>query len=115
MPNDENIALTGDGKALAAFIGGGVTLLAIGILNFLSEMSESIHDALEFYKPVGPYSGKITLGVLCGAIVWVILYYVLKDKEKAESKAGFIFFIASLLIATLFVFTPFIKLFVDAD
>jgi len=100
-----------EGKLLAAYIGGGVMLLAIGILNVASELSKSTGKALELYKPLGAYSGKILFGVLSGAIVWVILHYVLKDKEKADSKAGFIFFIAALLLATLFVFTPFIKLF----
>jgi len=100
-----------EGKLLAAYIGTGVMLLAIGILNMSAEFSASFKSSLQLSKAIGPYSGKILFGVLSGAIVWVILHYVLKDKEKADSKAGFIFFIAALLLATLFVFTPFIKLF----
>ena len=98
-----------EGKLLAAYIGGGVTLLAIGILNVASELSKAIGKALELYKPLGAYSGKITFGLICGAVVWGVLYFVLKDK-KADAKAGFIFFIVALLLATLFVFTPFIGL-----
>lgn len=98
-----------EGKLLAAYIGGGVMLLAIGILNVASELSESTGKALELYKPLGAYSGKITIGLIGGAIVWGILHFVLKDK-KAEAKTGLYFFIAALLLATLFVFTPFIGL-----
>ena len=94
---------------MAAYIGGGVMLLAIGILNVVSELSESTGKALELYKPLGAYSGKILFGVLSGAIVWGILHFVLKDK-KADAKLGLYFFIAALLLATLFVFTPFIGL-----
>ena len=98
-----------EGKLLAAYIGGGVMLLAIGILNVASELSKAIGKALELYKPLGAYSGKITFGLICGGIVWGVLHFVLKDK-KADAKAGLIFFIAALLLATLFVFTPFIGL-----
>lgn len=98
-----------EGKLLAAYIGGGVMLLAIGILNVASELSESTGKALELYKPLGAYSGKITFGLIGGAIVWGILHFVLKDK-KADAKPGLYFFIAALLLATLFVFTPFIGL-----
>ena len=114
MAENKNIALTSDGKALSAFIGGGVMLLSIGVLNFLSELSATLHDALELYKPVGPYSGKILFGVLCGIIAWIISGVVLRGKS-VDAKSGFAFFIAALLIATLFTFTPFIDLFVGKE
>lgn len=103
-----------EGKLLAAYIGTGVMLLAIGVLNLASEFSAAFKKSLVLSEPTGPYSGKILFGVLCGAVVWGILYYALKDREKVDSKAGFYFFIAALLLATLFVFTPFIHLF-EAD
>lgn len=101
----------GEGKAFAALIGGGVMLLAISLLNLLSEISKPAKDFLTLDKAIGAYSGKILFGVLCGAIVWVALA-VIFGKRKVNVMPSFIFFLAALGIATLFVFTPFLRLFI---
>lgn len=94
-------------KAARIMISSGITLISIGILNILAELSAKIKTFLTLNKAIGPYSGKILFGILIGAAICLLIHN--KNKEVNLNKV-FKFFIIALLIATLFVFTPFIKL-----
>ena len=64
---------------------------------------------LTLNQAVGPYSGKLVYAVIIGIITWFIASSKLKNKDVNINKA-FVFLFIALLLATLFVFTPFIHL-----
>jgi hypothetical protein len=99
-----------NGLAAAALLAGGIGAFGIGLMTVLAEASPAIKEALTFVKPVGPLSGKTTVGVIIWLIAWAILGYLWKDKEVALNKvviAAFIF----LALGFLFTFPPFFLLF----
>ena len=98
-----------NGKIASLMISSGVTLISIGILNILAEASEKIKTFLTLNQAVGPYSGKLVYAVIIGIITWFIASSKLKNKDVNINKA-FVFLFIALLLATLFVFTPFIHL-----
>ena len=98
-------------KTANLMIASGVTLISVGILNILAEASEKIKNFLTLDKAIGPYSGKLAFAVVIGILAWLIIKFSCKNKEIKLDKA-FRFLIIALLIATLFVFTPFIDLLV---
>lgn len=76
-----------EGPVAAAIIAGGVGALAVGLLTTLAEASTSIKDALNFYDPVGPLSGKTIGGVLIWLVSWVVLHMVYRDKPFETRRA----------------------------
>ena len=98
-------------KSANLMISSGITLISVGILNIFADVSEKIKDFLTLDKAIGPYSGKLVFAVVIGILAWLIIKYSYNNKEINLDKA-FRFLIIALLIATLFVFTPFIQLLV---
>ena len=73
--------MTSNKKVISIMIFGALSLIAIGILNLLAEASTQIKDFLTLNKGIGPYSGKVLLGLIIGLIAWSISYLVLKEKK----------------------------------
>jgi hypothetical protein len=99
-----------NGKAAAALLAGGIGAFGVGLMTVLVEASEAIKTALTIYKPVGPLSGKTTIGVLIWLVAWAVLGNLWKDKEVPFGKvvvAAFVF----LALGLLFTFPPFFLLF----
>ena len=99
-----------NGLAAAALLAGGIGAFAVGLMTVLVELSAAIKTAFTFFKPVGPLSGKTTLGVIIWLISWIILGSMWKDKNVAFGKiaiAAFIF----LALGLVFTFPPFFLLF----
>ena len=99
-----------NGLAAAALLAGGIGAFAIGLMTVLAEASAAIKNALVFYKPAGPLSGKTTVAVALWLIAWAVLASRWKDKEVDFDRAamwGFVF-LGLGLVAT---FPPFFDLF----
>jgi hypothetical protein len=47
-------------------------ILGVGIVSLAAEVSETIHDVLNFYNPVGPLSGKTTVAT-SRLVAWLVL------------------------------------------
>lgn len=105
------MAFKKNGKPVAALIAGSLTVVAIGILHILAESVDSIHDWLEFFPRMGTLSGKVIVAYSLGIIFYFILSNFLKDKNP-NIKFWTKIFILSLILASIFVFTPFVKLLV---
>lgn len=99
-------------KVKSWFVFTGTSILAIGILNFLSEASKQIKDFLTLNKTIGPYSGKVLYGIIIGLLIAIIYYYRTKD-SKIELKKWVIFLTVSVIISCLLVFTPFLDLILE--
>ena len=62
-----------NGPGAAAILAAGIGSAAVGIVTLAAEVSETIHDLLNFYNPVGPLSGKTTVAI----IIWLVAWFVL--------------------------------------
>jgi hypothetical protein len=91
------------GPAAAALIASGVGCFAIGLMTTVAEYSTPIKDALNWYKPTGPLSGKVGVGVIVWLIAWAILHFTLKDKNpKIQTAATWAFVLIALGFALTF-------------
>jgi len=89
------------------FMFTALSMLFISILNVLAEASKYIKNFLTLNQNIGPYSGKITYGLLFAFII-SFLYYLSTKESKLDITKWMIFLILSLIISCLFIFTPFI-------
>lgn len=84
------------GPAAAAVLSGGLGLLALGIAQVLSEVSEAFTHAMQalgnLWIPgaagIGPYSGKETIALLVWVGSWFVLHSLLKRREVNLVAAG---------------------------
>lgn len=90
------------GVAAAAFLSSGVGTLVIGLMTTGAVLSEGLKNALNWWNPAGPLTGKTGVGVLAWLISWVILHTLWKDKEADFTK---VFIITLILIGLGFVLT----------
>jgi hypothetical protein len=65
-------------------------------------LSEGLKNALNWWNPAGPLTGKTIVGVLAWLISWAILHFLWKDKEVDFNKT---FIITLVLIGLGFIFT----------
>lgn len=69
-------------------------------------------NALNFYNPAGPLSGKTTVTVLAWVIAWAVFHNLWKDKQVDFSKTS----VATLILITLGLlgtFPPFLEVFAE--
>ncbi len=99
-----------NGPAAAALLAAGIGSLALGLFVILAEASNSVKNALNFYNPVGPLSGKTTVAIIIWILSWMILHGSWKNKQV--SFAG-VFTVSLILIVLglLGTFPPFFDLF----
>jgi hypothetical protein len=70
-----------NGPVAAALLAGGLGSAIFGLIVLFSEVNESFGAALNWYNPVGPLSGKSTLGILAFFLSWIILHSMWKNKN----------------------------------
>jgi hypothetical protein len=90
------------GPAAAAMISGAMGTFVIGLLTTGAVIFEGLREALNWWNPAGPLTGKTGVGVIAWLISWALLNTVWKDKEYDLRKAFIItlIFIALGLILT---------------
>ena len=98
------------GPAAAAFLSGAFGVFVIGLLTTLSEMSEGISSALNWYNPSGSLVGKTSAGIIVWLISWFILNRMWKDKDK-NLKSLFIWSMVIVALGFLLTFPPFFTAF----
>ena len=76
-----NVVDKPNGPAAAALLAGGIGSGIFGLIVLFSEVSESFGAALNWYNPVGPLSGKSTLGIAAFFIALIVLNSMWKGKE----------------------------------
>ncbi len=118
MMQEKQMRFKKNGQAAAAMIASMIALLSLGISNIASALSKDlkliIHEFGKAWIPgadaIGPYSGKETIMLLMWGISWLVLYFVLRNRQVHLSKFTIIFIIG-IAFATLFVWPPFVDLF----
>jgi hypothetical protein len=95
-----NLESETSGKVASTFIASSLSILTIGILAFLRKQL----PWLEVYPPAGTFSGIWLYSYVIWAILWVVLFIVLRRKEKTGTiKAWLILFLATLATTTILV------------
>ena len=118
MVQEKQTRVKKNGQAAAAMMAAMIALLSLGMSNLASVFSKDfkqiIHEFGKAWIPgadaIGPYSGKETIMLLGWGISWLILYFILRNRQVRLSKFTIIFIIGTAL-ATLFVWSPFVHLF----
>jgi hypothetical protein len=91
------------GPAAAALIAAGVGCFMIGLFTTIAEYNTTVKDGLNWYKPTGPLTGKVGVGVIAWLIAWAILHFALKDKNpKIQTVAIWAFTLIALGFALTF-------------
>ena len=91
------------GPAAAAMISGAIGSFIIGLLTTGSVIIEGLGDALNWWNPAGPLTGKTGVGVIAWLISWALLNTVWKGKDYDLRKA----FIITLIVVALGVILTF--------
>ena len=99
-----------NGPGAAAILAAGIGCAMVGILAFAAEASKSVANALNFYNPVGPLSGKTTVAVIVWLVVWFVLSRLWREKTVTLGAVNLAAFIL-LGVGFLLTFPPFWALF----
>ena len=99
-----------NGPAAAAILAAGAGSFTLGLLAVLSGASGAVNNALKFYGPAGPLSGKTTLAVVVWLVSWLLLHLIWRKKDVDFPK----FFWAAtamIILGVIGTFPPFFELF----
>jgi hypothetical protein len=94
-----------NGPGAAAILAAGIGCAAVGIVTLAAEMSESLHDLLNFYNPVGPLSGVTTVSIVIWLVAWFGLSRAWGNKTVNMRSVNLAAFIL-LAIGFLLTFPP---------
>ena len=94
-----------NGRAAAALLAGGIGCAFLGVIVYLSEAIAPIGNALNWYNPVGPLSGKVILTIAVFFASWIALNFAWKNKEVNFSRIAFISFLL-LAVGIIGTFPP---------
>jgi len=70
-----------NGPALAAILSAGIGCLILGIATVLAEASSTAKEAMNWWDPAGPLTGKTGIAVISWIVAWGILYRVWRNRE----------------------------------
>lgn len=106
----EQQARISNGPAAAAILASGVGSVALGAFTVAAEASTGLKNALSFYDPSGPLSGKTTLAVAVWLVAWLALHLMWRKKDVDLTRT---FWVTGALIAlgVIGTFPPFFELF----
>ncbi|MHB8893620.1 MAG: hypothetical protein ACYC99_00370 [Candidatus Geothermincolia bacterium] len=99
-----------NGPVVAALIAGGLGSATIGLMTVLAEASKSMQDALNWWKPAGPLTGKTLIGVLAFFTSWIVLHFIFRVRNVDFTRAATLALIL-LGLGLLGTFPPFYVLF----
>jgi hypothetical protein len=99
-----------NGPVAAALLAGGIGAAVFGLIVFIADLSKTFSTSLNWYKPVGPLTGKSILGTLTFFIAWAVAHMVWKNKE-VNFKLISTIAIVLLVIGLVTTFPPFWGLF----
>ena len=117
MTEEKLTNLKKNGQVAAAMIAAMIGVLSLGISHTISVLSEDaklfIHEVGKAWIPgaveIGPYSGKESFMLIGWGLSWLILYFVLRNRDVRLPYYTVIFMIG-VGIATLLVWTPFVHI-----
>ena len=85
-----------NGPAAAAILASGIGCLALGLLTTLAQALAPVREALNFYNPTGPMSGKTILATMVWLVAWALLHFLWRSEQVDFGK---IFMVTLVMIA----------------
>ncbi len=85
-----------NGPAAAAILASGIGCLALGLLTTVAQAFAPAKEALNFYSPTGPMSGKTILATSVWLVAWAMLHFLWRNEQVDFGK---IFVVTLVLIA----------------
>ncbi len=76
-----------NGAGAAALLAAGLGVFTIGLMTFLAENLPVWGNALNWWNPVGPPSGKTSIGIIVWLVAWAILHTRYKDADVNLGRA----------------------------
>lgn len=93
------------GAAAAAFISSGIGVFTLGLMTTASEVSKGFANALNWWNPAGPLSGKTGIAILAWVISWLIMNHLWKGEDRAL-RTAFIITLVLIGLGVLLTFPP---------
>jgi hypothetical protein len=88
------------GKVAAIFIASSISIIILGILTYTRKQL----PWLEIYSPAGTFSGIWFYSYIIWAVLWVVLYFLLRNKQSAGSiRLWLLLFLASLTASSVLI------------
>jgi len=91
-----------NGPAAAAILASAIGCLMLGLLTTLVQALAPAREALNFYSPTGPMSGKTILATAVWLVAWAMLHFLWRSEQVNFER---IFIITLVLIALGFLGT----------
>ena len=107
MTKKENLT---NGPAAAAILASAIGIVALGLFTTLAAANAPIRNALNFYNPAGPLSGKTTVAVMIWLGAWAVFHSVWKNEQVDLTKV-FIATLVMIVLGLLGTFPPFFEAF----
>ncbi len=98
-----------NGVAAGAILAAGIGSATLGLLTTVAEASQPLQQALSWYPPAGPLSGKTSVAVLVWLVAWVVLHRRWKDRS-VDLPRVFIVTLSLLGLGLLGTFPPFYEM-----
>jgi hypothetical protein len=97
-----------NGPVAAALLASGIGAAVLGIVTLIYELADqsTFAKSLVWVKPVGALSGKSGLAILAFLVSWLVLHFILKDKEMKFEQTATVALVL-LAIGLLGTFPPF--------
>lgn len=76
-----NQAHHNDGPALAAVFSAALGTALIGLATIAAQANVAIKNALNWWDPAGPLTGKTGVGVLAWLLSWLVLHCLWQGRE----------------------------------
>lgn len=70
-----------NGPAAAAILASGIGCLTLGLLTTLVQALAPAREALNFYSPTGPMSGKTILATAVWLVAWAMLHFLWRSEQ----------------------------------
>lgn len=98
------------GPAAAALVAAGVGTFVIGLMTTLASAFPGLRNALVWYSPSGPLSGKTGVGLIAWLLAWIILHSAWRAREANLARA-FTWAIVLIVAGFLLTFPPIFEAF----
>jgi hypothetical protein len=97
LAGDEVMVAKPDGPLAAALLAAGIGAFALGLLTTLAEASSGFRDRLVLNAGVGPLSGKTVWATVIFVAAWVVLHFMLRERDRILRSATIAFVVLTLL------------------
>jgi hypothetical protein len=98
-----------NGPALAAIVAASLGVAVLGLCVLLAEVSTATNNALNWWPPAGPLTGKTGVAVIAWLVTWAALHLSWRRRE-VSFRLWWAVALGLILIGLLLTFPPIFQL-----